>query len=650
MRRSLPLPIAPMLWLATVAPLAGQAGTSGSWPYYGGDAGSTKYVRINQIDASNVNRLEVAWRWSSTELGGEPEVNSRVTPLMVDGVLYLTAGWDRSVVALDAGSGTELWRYRHDEGERAGSAPRHNSGRGVAYWSDGGERRILVITPAYFLVALDATTGRPIPSFGQAGVVDLRLGLDADVDLEHERIGSSSPPLVVGDVVVVGSAHPSGGAPDAPKQAPGPVRGYDVRTGERVWIFHTIPHPGEFGNETWKDGTWETTGNAAAWAPLSADLDLGYVYLPVEAPTGDYYGGHRPGDNLFSQSLVCLDARTGQRVWHFQTVHHGIWDYDPPAPPILADLTVDGRAVKAVVQLTKQGFAFVFDRVTGEPVWPIEERPVPQTDVPGERTSPTQPFPTRPAPYDRQGVSEDDLIDFTPALAAEARELAGHFRLGPLFTPPSLKVEGGSQGTLMLPGSLGGANWPGGALDVETGVLYVASATDPSVIALGPSKASTMRFVSVRTDIRLAEGGGPQGLPLIKPPWGRITAIDLNTGEHRWMVANGEAPEFVRDHPALAGVEIGYWGRPDRGGLLVTPTLLFAGEGGGMFAGYGSGGTKLRAHDKRTGHIVGEVELPARQSGVPMSYLQDGRQFIVVVVGAPGHPSEVVALALPEGA
>jgi len=626
---------------------AGQQGAAADgWKAYAGDAGSTKYAPHDQITADNVGDLQLAWRWSTAEVGGEPEANNRVTPLMVDGVVYATAGWTRTVVALDAGTGALLWSYTLDEGERAGTAPRRNSGRGVAYWADGEDKRILLITPAFFLVALDARTGEPIPGFGTDGVVDLRLELDRDIDIEVERIGSSSPPMIVGDVAVIGSAHPGGGAPPTLDPAAGPVRGYDVRTGERLWIFHTIPQAGEYGYDTWEDGTAGTTGNTAVWTPLSADLELGYVYLPVEAPTGDYYGGHRPGDNLFSQSLVCLDARTGERVWHFQTVHHGIWDYDPPAPPILADVTVDGERIRTVVQLTKQGFAFVLDRVTGAPVWPIEERAVPQSDVPGEVTAPTQPFPTLPAPFDRQGVSEDDLIDFTPELRAEALEITAQLVLGPLFTPPTLLEEDGKQGTLVLPGSLGGANWPGGALDVETGLLYVASATSPSVIALGTSERSDMRYVSVR-GLRLPQGGGPQGLPLIKPPWGRITAIDLNTGAQAWMRANGEAPDYVREHPALADVDIGYWGRPDRGGLLVTPTLLFAGEGGGMYAGYGSGGTKLRAHDKATGATLAEIELPARQTGTPMSYVHEGRQYVVMAVGAPRQAAEFVAYALP---
>ncbi len=618
----------------------------GEWRYYGGDPGSTRYAPLDQINRDNVADLEVAWRWKSDNFGPRPEFNYRLTPLMADGVLYATAGYRRSVVAIDAGTGETLWTWRLDEGER--SAPRRSSGRGVAYWeAPGGGARIFMVTPGFHLVALDAETGRPVRGFGEEGVVELRRDLVRELDLDSAPIGSSSPPIVVDGVVVVGSALPSGGAPPSPEMPPGHVRGYDAVTGELRWTFRTIPQPGEYGNETWEDGSWEYTGNAAVWTAISADLDLGHVYLPVELGTGDYYGGHRPGDNLFSQSLVALDAATGRRVWHFQTVHHGIWDYDPPAAPVLADLVVDGREVAAVAQITKQTFTFVFDRRTGEPVWPIEERPVPQTDMPGERTSPTQPFPARPPAYDRQGVDPDDLIDFTPELRAEAEEILARLHYGPLYTPPTIPVEGGTQGTLMVPGSLGGANWPGGALDPETGYLYVQSATAPSVIALMPDPdVSEMDYI--RTGgLRLRGGGGPQGLPLFKPPWGRMTAIDLNRGEIAWQVPNGDAPDYVKNHPALAGIDVGRTGRPDRGGLLVTRTLLFAGEGGGMYAAFGSGGNMFRAHDKATGAVVAEIELPANQTGLPMTYMHEGRQFIVVAAGARGHAGELVALALP---
>ena len=631
------------------APVDGQEGAAGGqWRHYGGDAGATRYSPLAQINADNVGDLEVAWRWRSDNYGPAPEFNYRATPLMVDGVLYTTAGYRRAVVAIDAGTGETLWTYRLDEGDR--SAPRRNSGRGVAWWeSEGMPPRIFMVSPGFHLVALDAATGVPVAGFGDNGVVDLRLELGREVDLETAPIGSSSPPVVVGNVVVVGSAMPAGGAPRSPEMPPGHVRGYDAITGEMLWIFHTIPQPGEFGHETWEDGSWEYTGNVAVWPPFSADPELGYVYLPVELGTGDYYGGHRPGDNLFSQSIVALDAATGERMWHFQTVRHGIWDYDPPAAPILADIVVEGRAIPAVALLTKQTFTFVFDRRSGEPVWPIEDRPVPQTDVPGEWTSPTQPFPTRPPPFDRQGVDTDELIDFTPELRAEAEEIISQLRIGPLYTPPSLVVEGGTQGTLMVPGSLGGVNWPGGALDPETGYLYVQSATAPNVLALrSVPEVSEMDYIRAG-GLRLRGGGGPQGLPLFKPPWGRITAIDLNAGDIAWQVPNGDAPDYVKNHPALEGIDVGRTGRPDRGGLLVTGSLLFAGEGGGMYAAFGSGGNKLRAHDKATGEIVAEFELPANQTGLPMTYMHQGRQFIVVAVGARRHPGELVALALPEG-
>ena len=634
------------LWPAAADSQQGAA--DGQWRHYGGDAGATRYSPLAQVNADNVGDLEVVWRWRSDNYGPAPEFNYRATPLMVDGVLYATAGYRRAVVAIDAGTGETLWTYRLDEGDR--SAPRRNSGRGVAWWeADGMPPRVFMVSPGFHLVALDAATGVPVDGFGDNGVVDLRLELGREVDLETAPLGSSSPPVVVGNVVVVGSAMPAGGAPRSPEMPPGHVRGYDALTGERLWIFHTIPQSGEVGNETWEDGSWEYTGNVAVWPPFSADPELGYVYLPVELGTGDYYGGHRPGDNLFSQSIVALEAATGERAWHFQTVHHGIWDYDPPAAPILADIVVDGRAIPAVALLTKQTFTFVFDRRTGEPVWPIEERPVPQTDVPGERTAPTQPYPTKPPPFDRQGVDTDELIDFTRELRAQAEEIISQLRIGPLYTPPSLVVEGGTQGTLMVPGSLGGVNWPGGALDPETGYLYVQSATAPNVLALrSVPEVSEMDYIR-GGGLRLRGGGGPQGLPLFKPPWGRITAIDLNAGDIAWQVPNGDAPDYVKNHPALEGIDVGRTGRPDRGGLLVTGSLLFAGEGGGMYAAFGSGGNKLRAHDKATGEIVAELELPANQTGLPMTYMHEGRQFIVVAVGARRHPGELVALALPEG-
>ena len=364
---------------------------------------STKYSPLDQINASNVSKLHIAWSWNARNFGRRAEFNWEVTPLMVGGRLFFTAGTRRDAVAIDAATGETLWMYRLDEGARGETVARRNN-RGLAYWSDGRDERILLISPGYQLIALDARTGRPIPAFGKDGIVDLWEGLDRAV-VKPGQIGSCSPAIVVRDVVVVGAALQAGTAPRSKNNVPGYIRGYDVRTGKRLWTFRTIPQPGEFGNETWENGSWKFTGNTGAWGPLSADEELGYVYVPVETPTGDFYGGHRPGDNLFGESLVCLDARTGKRVWHFQLVHHGVWDWDPPTAPTLLDITVGGRRIKAVAQITKQAWVYVFDRVTGKPVWPIEERPVPQSDVPGERTSPTQPFPTKPAAFDRQGIT-----------------------------------------------------------------------------------------------------------------------------------------------------------------------------------------------------------------------------------------------------
>ena len=632
-------------WLAsciiTCSPLAAQTGvTNGQWHHYGGDQGATRYSSLDTIDSTNAGNLEVAWRWKTDNFGPRPELKYEATPIMVDGVLYTTAGGSRrTAVAIDAGTGETLWMYRWNDGQRGDTAPRKNSGRGVAYWSGGnGDNRVLFITPGYFLIALDAATGRPVPTFGNGGVVDLKKGLDADVDSVEAVIGATSPPVIVGDVAVVGAALAVGLQPPSRRNVPGHVRGFDVRTGERRWIFHTIPQPGEFGYETWLDSSWTYTGNAAVWAPMSADPELGYVYLPVEAATSDTYGGHRPGDNLFSTSLVCLDAATGERVWHFQLVHHDIWDFDIPAAPVLLDVTVDGRPIKAIAQVTKQAFTYVFDRVTGTPIWPIEERPVPQTDVPEEWTAPTQPFPTKPLPFDRQGFTVDDVIDLTPELHEQALAIVKQYRLGSLFTPASLAdAADGTKGTLRMPSTTGGANWEGAAVDVGTGMLYVGSATAPALFALGQSPRSDLNYV-------LAGSGsirGPARLPLVKPPWGRITAIDLNTGDHVWMVPNGDSPSSVVNHPALADVDVPRAGKPTRAVLLVTKTLLFAGEGFG-------GDPVLHVLDKADGSRIVDIALPASATGNPMTYLHGGTQYVVVPVGDFRHPAELVALALPQ--
>jgi quinoprotein glucose dehydrogenase len=626
--------------LLTVLSAAAQTGaTGGEWRYYGADNGATRYSPLDGIDRSNVGDLEIAWRWSARNHGPAPEPRSQTTPIMVDGVLYFTAGSRRNVVAADAATGETLWMWRIDEGRRWEEAPRRNSGRGVAWWSDGnGDDRILVATPGFQLVALDAATGRPVDEFGAGGIVDLMADIRERAGVDPVgAIGNSSPPVVIGDVVIVGPAFLVGFRPESRANIPGDIRGYDVRTGELLWTFHTIPEPGEFGHDTWENEAWSFTGNAGVWTPFTADEELGYVYLPVEAATSDLSGGDRPGDNLFTSTLVCLDARTGERVWHFQIIHHDIWDYDIGSPPMLVDLTVDGRTVRAVAQLTKQGYVYTFNRLTGEPIWPVVERPVPQTDVPGEWTAPTQPFPTRPPAFARQGVTEDDLIDFTPDLRAEALEVTRSMRFGPLYTPPSLAdAPDGTRGTLMLPGAPGSIAWESGAFDVETGILYVGTSHAPTLLSL-VQEPNFSDLLYIAGDTRVPQ---IRGLPLIRPPYGELTAIDMNRGEILWQVPNGDTPEAIADHPDLQGLDIGRTGKPTRAGVLATRTLLFAGEGAG-------GAPVFRAHDKATGEIVWEMDLPGTQIGLPMTYDVDGRQFIVISVAAPGQAPELVALAVP---
>ncbi len=626
--------------LALPTLVSAQRGTGAEWPIYGGDPGHTRYSSLDQINASNAATLEVAWRWSAREQGSNPLAASQTTPIFVNGVLYATAGMQRNVVAIDPATGTTIWTYRIDESERLVGAPRVNSGRGVSYWTDGqGDDRIYVITPGYQLIALVAATGLPISSFGLNGVVDLQKNLRTrDGVPVLGSIGASSPAAVIGNVLVVGAALHVGLRAPSKVNTPGDVRGFDARTGQLLWTFHTIPEPGEFGYDTWLEGSAAYTGNTAVWAQISWDAELGYVYLPTEAATGDYYGGHRPGNNLFSTSILTLDARTGKRVWHFQTIHHDIWDWDNTNAPILADVTVDGRARKIVAQLTKQGFVFVLDRVTGEPIWPIEERPVPQGDAPGEWYSPTQPFPTRPAPFERQGFSEDDLLNFTPDIFRQAREIASQYRWGPLYSPPSLQNAADStRGTITLPSALGGANWEGGALDPETGFLYIPSVTAPSFLSLVPGgRTSDMNYI--------AGGGRGQiapGVPIVKPPWGRITAIDLSTGDHAWMVPNGDTPPYVAERLKLSPDSIPNTGRASRAGLLVTRTLLFAGEGT-------NGSSNFWVLNKRTGARIARLDIPSgTQTGIPMTYLHNGRQYVVFATTGAGQPSEIVAYALP---
>ena len=646
--------VAGVLVCATLPVTGLGEGKVGEWATYGGDLASTRYSPLDQINGANFNTLEVAWRFKTDNLGPRPEYNLQSTPLMVDDVVYSTGGTRRAVFALDAGTGEMLWMHSEQEGKRGEVAPRSLSGRGLAYWTDGREARILYVTPGYQLIALDAKTGAPIAAFGNKGIVDLKLENDQPIDPLSEEIGLQAAPIVANDTIVIGAAHLNGRVPKSMRNVKGYVRGFDVRTGKRRWIFHTIPRPGEVGNETWENDSWSYTGNAGVWAQMTVDEELGLVYLPIETPTGDEYGGHRPGNGLFGNSLVAVDLATGKRRWHQQLVHHDIWDWDLPCAPILADITVNGRRIKAIAQPTKQAWVFVFDRATGEPVWPIEERPVPQSDVPSEKTSPTQPFPTKPPAFDRQGVTLDDLVDFTPEIKAAAVKVATRYKLGPIFTPAIISNADAQIGTLMLPETTGGANWQGGSYDPESGFLYVFSNTNIGAIGLTQDpKRSDMLYIEGAG--RSARGGGDdgggglsvQGLPLVKPPYGRITAIDLNRGEIVWQIAHGETPDNIRNHPALKGLNIPRTGRLGRIGTLVTKTLVIAGEGGFFTTPTGRRGAMLRAYDKKSGNELGAVYLPAPQTGSPMTYLLNGRQYLIVAISGAGYSGELLALRLP---
>ena len=651
--------------LAT-ASLFGQAGAkNGEWPSYGGDTGSTRYSPLDQISAANFSKLEVAWRFKTDNLGPKPEANLEATPLMVKGVLYSVAGTRRSVIALNAGTGELLWVHGEDEGARGAAAPRQLSGRGLSYWTDGREERIIYVTAGYRMIALNAKTGVPISSFGVNGVVDLKDNDDQPIDPLSPDIGLHSAPIIAKDVVVVGAAHKPGGVPMSKTNVKGYVRGFDVRTGKRLWVFHTIPKPGEFGFNTWEKDSWSYTGNTGSWGQASVDEDLGMVYIGVELPTGDYYGGHRPGYNLFGESIVALDLKTGVRKWHYQYVHHGIWDMDNPCPPILTNINVNGRMVRAVSQPTKQAFLYVLNRETGQPIWPIEERPVEKGEVPGEWYAPTQPFPTKPPAFDRQGIQVDDLIDFTPELHAEAVKLSALYKLGPMFTPPVVSKFEGPRATFTAATAGGGSNWPGGSYDPETHTLFVSSQSIITAIGLIPATPdrSDMNYIAgqARNPNPTAapapgaggagEGAGGgltvRGLPLLKPPYGRMTAYDMDKGEIKWQVAHGETPDNVRNNPALAGMNIPRTGRISQAGTLVTKTLLVAGEKG-MITVNGQRGAYLRAYNKTTGADAGAVFMPAPQSGSPMTYMANNKQFIVVAISGGGYNAELVAYKLPD--
>jgi quinoprotein glucose dehydrogenase len=672
---------------ASVSVSAQTGAKNNEWRTYGGEPGNTKYSPLDQINKENAKNLRIAWRFKTDNLGPRPDFNMQAVPIVVNGVMYTQAGSRRDVVALDPTTGEQLWMWRMDEGARGQGAPRQGSGRGLAYWTDGrGDERVITITPGYHMVALNAKTGVPVSNFGANGVVDLKTQIDQpNINLETADIGINSPPMVAGNVVVVGAAHLPGGAPRAKENVKGYIRGFDVRSGKRLWIFHTIPQPGEFGNETWENDSWSYTGNAGNWAPITIDEQLQRVYLTIESGTGDYYGGHRPGNNLFTDSIVCLDLNTGKRYWYFQMVHHDIWDWDVPNPAILMDITVNGKPIKAVAVPSKQAYLYTFDRVTGAPVWPIVETPVPRGTVPGEWYSPTQPIPTKPAPYDMQGIRESDVIDWTPEIKAEALRVLNLYKYGTTaWEPPAVRGADGKAGSLQMPGNNGGSNWEGGCFDPETGMLYIWSSTQYNRRALVNDPArSNMNYIDGGGGGEGGGGGGRGGrgggdaenagpggdggrgrgagagglaaapttafgLPLVKPPYGRITAINMNTGEHVWMQAIGNTPETYKNHPMLKGVKIPErTGRPGRLGTMVTKTLLWAGERGPLDTVNGQQVSWFRSYDKMTGEIVSEMPIPANVTNVPMTYMINGKQYIVIAVAAPGRPAELLALTLP---
>ena len=625
------------------------------WPYYGADRGGTRYTPADQLHRDNFDQLRVIWRYRPRdqqiyETAGQRGrfrlgfANNRGTPVAINGVLYYGSPFN-ILSAIDGQSGEELWAF-DPESWKVRSKFLGNS-RGVSYWTDGEVERVFMATSTAHLYSIDAKTGIPDSTFGEGGRVDLGALLRRPLGMgDRWNYGVTSPPVICRDVVAVGSAVNDWlrgqayerGLPPPEYMPLGDVQAFDVRTGEKVWEFHTIPLEGEYGNETWENEAWKKYGAANVWATMTADEELGYLYLPVSTASHDYYGGERPGDNLFSESVVCLEAETGERVWHYQLVHHGLWNYDPPAAPLLLDVVVNGQMRKVVAQLTKQAFCFVFDRITGEPIWPIIEKPVPQSQVAGEKTSPTQPFPTKPAPFERQGLREADLIDFTPELREEAKAILAEYDYGPLYTPPTEK------GVLSVPGQDGGADWAGGAVDPRTGVLYVPSHViihDMVLLGRGPAFSAS---ASWRTKAR------PRGLPLVKPPYGSITAIDLNSGEHIWRTAVGEGPV---NHPALKDLDLPDMGWGNRTFVLATPNLLLAtsqdphdlADAGEDY--FVDRDAYLRAYDLASGEEIDRVELPSNAYGAPMSYTAGGRQYVVVPLGNRRRPPELVALAIP---
>jgi len=661
-----------------------QKSKDGEWPSYAADLAGTRYRPLDQINASNFSKLEVAWRFKTDSIGNRPEYKLEGTPLMVGGVVYTTAGSRRAAIALDAATGELLWVHGEHEGERGAAAPRQLSGRGLAYWTDGKQERILYVTPGYRMICLDAKTGQVVASFGKNGVVDLKLDDDQTIlpDLTTGEIGLQSAPIVAKDTIIIGAAFREGMTPKTMRNNKGFVRGFDVKTGKRLWIFHTIPMKNEPGYDTWLNGSADYTGNTGLWTQVTADEQLGLAYLPIESPTGDYYGGHRPGNNLYGESLVCVDLKTGQKKWHYQLVHHPLWDMDISSAPILADINVNGRAIKAVAQPTKQGFLYVFDRVNGKPVWDMEERPVEKGTVPGEWYAPTQPFPTKPPIYSRNGVSTDDLIDFTPAMRDAALTIVAKYHIGPVYTPPVESKIGGPLATLTMGTASGGTNWPGASYDPETHIVYAYACNaclTPIGLARPPKTLSDMDFVAGTAGQEVVNRAGPgenagadspmpkrapaagrggggggggltlQGLPLIKPPYGTISAISLDKGEIVWQIPHGDTPDAIRNNAALKGIDIPRTGQLGYNvGTLITKTLVIAGEGQRTTTPEHPPGAMLRAYDKATGKDAGAVYMPAPQTGSPMTYMLHGRQYIIVAVSGGNYSGEYIAFTLPE--
>ena len=674
--------------------------TKGEWPYYTGDVRGTRFSPLEQINAGNFNKLEVAWRFKTDNLGSRPEFKLEGTPLMVKGVVYATAGSRRAVVALDAKTGEQLWVFNAiREGMRAGGAPRQLSGRGLSYWTDNkGDDRVIYVTTGYRMVALHAKTGQPVAAFGKDGIVDLKAGAvygrGQQIDLESGEIGLHSTPTVVKDMILVGSSFKEGMTVKTHNNTKGLVRAFDVRTGKIIWQFNTIPKPGEFGGETWENESWASNGNTGVWAQMTVDEDAGLAYLPVETPTSDFYGGHRPGDNLFAETLVAVDLKTGVRKWHFQLVHHPVWDHDISSAPLLVDITVDGKPIKAVAQPTKQGWLYMFDRITGKPIWPMPETAVPQSDVPGEKTAKTQPIPSKPPAYARTFVKiPDEVIDFTPAMRAEGLSILKRYRTDQSpFVPYILGDQNGMLGALNIGNTGGGTNWPGAGLDPEIKVAYLPasnSGVTAGSLVEGPPGFSDIRYLAGVKGQEFREREGPgfgssadaprrpeapappaaappaaagaatpapaapglnvQGLPIVKPPYGVLSAIDLNKGELMFQVPHGETPDLVRNHPSLKGITIPKTGQNGAVGLVITRSLVIYGDPQVTAPPGRPRGAMLRAYDKKTGAQVGEVWMPAAQSGSPMTYMLDGKQYIIVAVSGGNYSGEYIAYSLPEG-